>query len=62
MYVILDIGVRYASNVHLLVDTVYNAHDCEVESFNPVWVDTDSEEESLEKLELKALRSLCGDL
>jgi hypothetical protein len=26
MYVILDIGVRYASNVHLLVDTVYNAH------------------------------------
>jgi hypothetical protein len=26
MYVILDICVRYASNVHLLVDTVYSAH------------------------------------
>jgi hypothetical protein len=37
-------------------------YDCEVESFNQDWVDTDSEEESLEKLELKALRGLCGDL
>jgi hypothetical protein len=36
--------------------------DCEVESFNHDWVHTDSEEESMEKLELKALRSLCGDL
>jgi hypothetical protein len=50
------------NNYYNLLGLGSGGDDCEVESFNSVWVDTDSEEERLEKLELKALRSLCGDL